>query len=591
MSSKNIIFGSYILILLVSFFYYPKWNKAGTEATISWDVSGYYWYLPAMFIYNDVKQQAFGEEIIEKYGPSPDFQQSFPNHSGNRIMKYSAGMALQYLPFFTAAHVVAEPLGFEADGFSRPYQVAIQLGGLIMCFIGLWYLRKVLLLYFKDATVSIVLVIYVLATNYFNYGAIDSALPHNWLFTWYALLIYNSHHFYKTPSYKRAFAIGSIVGILALTRPTEIIAVIIPLLWGINAISLSAITERLKFYLLHWKKLALAISVCGLIGFIQLAYWKYAGGEWIIYSYSDQGFSWLSPHFKDYLFSYRSGWLRYTPIMMLSIIGLSALIQRRISSVAILLFVAINIYIVCAWDIWWYGGRAMIQSYPILAFPLAALCAQLLKSEYRKYLLYAIIGFAIYYNIWWTHQSHRGNLIDPFSMTKEYYWKVAGRYDVHPEVKKLIDTDEWYPYRRKNVETIYASDYAQDTIVVKLGKELDGFLADYIGPSRPFGHKHSFQIPQSSKLWLRVKGDFKCEAQDFTYWRMPQMVVIFMDGSNEVKRKFIRLHRFLDAGKIEDIHIDTKIPDVDFDRVEVIFWNVESPTETVIGNIRAELFE
>lgn len=181
--------------------------------------------------------------------------------------------------------------------------------------------------------------------------------------------------------------------------------------------------------------------------------------------------------------------------------------------------------------------------------------------------------------------------MDSFAMTKEYFWQIAGRYDVHPEVKKLIDTDEWFPYRRKNVETIYQSDFTQDTVVVSLEKEVNGFLADFIGPSRPFGFKHIFHIPQTNKKWLRVKGVFRSESQEFTYWRMPQMVVVYMNGAEEVKRKFIRLHRFIEAGKTENIHMDTRIPDKIFDRVEVIFWNVESPTETLIGDIRAELFE
>jgi hypothetical protein len=44
-------------------------------------------------------------------------------------------------------------LGYLADGFSTPYQLAMQLGALLMCLLGLWYLRKLLLEYYKDRTV------------------------------------------------------------------------------------------------------------------------------------------------------------------------------------------------------------------------------------------------------------------------------------------------------------------------------------------------------------------------------------------------------------------------------------------------------
>ena len=42
-------------LIVFSLTYYPRYKQGGGEATISWDVSGYYWYLPALFIYKDLK--------------------------------------------------------------------------------------------------------------------------------------------------------------------------------------------------------------------------------------------------------------------------------------------------------------------------------------------------------------------------------------------------------------------------------------------------------------------------------------------------------------------------------------------------------
>ena len=99
---------SIIVVVLVSVIwfvlgalYYPKWNKTGSEAAISWDVSGYYHYLPAIFIYDDIKTQAYMGDINAKYLPSPAYDQSFPHHnSGNRVNKYAIGQAVMYSPFF-----------------------------------------------------------------------------------------------------------------------------------------------------------------------------------------------------------------------------------------------------------------------------------------------------------------------------------------------------------------------------------------------------------------------------------------------------------------------------------------------------------
>ena len=66
-----------IMWFMAGAFYYPKWNKSWSEATISWDVSGYYHYLPAIFIYKDLKQQIWLDSINHKYLPSPAYDQAF----------------------------------------------------------------------------------------------------------------------------------------------------------------------------------------------------------------------------------------------------------------------------------------------------------------------------------------------------------------------------------------------------------------------------------------------------------------------------------------------------------------------------------
>src|SRR5205085_3716604 len=85
--------------------YYPKWAKQGSEAEISWDVSGFYHYLPAIFIYHDLKKQDFMADINARYLPSPAYDQTFGHHdSGNRVNKYAMRQAVMYLPFFLLAH-------------------------------------------------------------------------------------------------------------------------------------------------------------------------------------------------------------------------------------------------------------------------------------------------------------------------------------------------------------------------------------------------------------------------------------------------------------------------------------------------------
>ena len=130
-----IIVASLVLVLL-TFVYYPKWKKDRTEATISWDVSGYYFYLPSIFIYKDLKKVGFKQKIQDQYSPASSAYQTYTYANGNEVMKYSSGMALIYSPFFGFGHIGAKVMGAPQDGFSKPYQLAIAIQSVLMAILG-----------------------------------------------------------------------------------------------------------------------------------------------------------------------------------------------------------------------------------------------------------------------------------------------------------------------------------------------------------------------------------------------------------------------------------------------------------------------
>jgi len=367
---------SIVIIFGVHFLYSPKWQKSGTEATISWDVSGYYFYLPAAFIYKDMKELKWRDHIFEKYKPQPGFSQAFKHEaSGNYVMKYSIGQAVVYSPFFFIAHAWAlNSSQYLVDGFSFPYQFMISMGMLLWTIIGLIYMRKSLLLYFSESVTALGILGIVLGSNYLNYVAIDGAMTHNTVFTIYAVLIYLSIRFHKNPTWGKALGIGACVGLASLIRPTEIISCLLPILWGVNLYNKEDLLERIEAFKKQWLKLLAAVLVTAMIGFIQLAYWNYASGDWLVYSYEDQGFSWLRPHLFNGILSYRTGWLVYSPLMVFSLIGFINLFRKNKGIFyPTFIFAMLFIYIAFAWDIWWYGGslgqRTMVQAYPILLFP------------------------------------------------------------------------------------------------------------------------------------------------------------------------------------------------------------------------------
>ncbi len=590
MSSRVVFYIGILFITITSFFYYPKFNKGGSEATISWDTSGYYWYLPSLFIYHDIKDQKFAPEIMKKYAPTPEVQQFFKHSNGKYVMKYSSGMALQYLPFFFTAHLLAENLGFEADGFSLPYQFALQFGGLIMCFIGLYFTRKNLLFYFSDFVTALVLICIVFATNYLNYAAIDNAMTHNWLFTWYAVLIYCSIEFYKKTSVKYAIFIGISIGISALTRPTDLVAILIPVFWGMNNISLNSMKDRINFLFREKKSLITAVLFTFLIGSLQLLYFKHSGGEWFIYSYQGQSFSWLHPHFKNYMFSFRTGWLLYNPIFILSLIGLYYTIKYKSYWVALVVFAIVNTYVVVCWDIWWYGGRAMVQSYPIFAFFIAAAIEKALKKTFVKFILFGFISICIYHNIWWTHNVHRGGLWDAYDMTKAYYYRVLGRWSAPADAIKLYDTNELFEGERKDITLICKNNFDNDTAVIKLGKLLNGSPADYVNGNRQYSTITEIPIKFGQAKWIRIRNTFLSQNKEWNFWLMTQVTVKFFNREEVIKENMYRPHRFLHDGQISDLYFDVKVPNTPFTKVKLLYWNAGGQNETLIDNIEVETY-
>ena len=102
-----------IALFYAAFSFYPKWNKGGSEATLGWDVCGYYYYLPALFIHNDLKHVAFHEALDKKYDYQGGtyYSSRVYEPTGNMVMKYTSGLAVMYAPAFFVAHILAKPLG------------------------------------------------------------------------------------------------------------------------------------------------------------------------------------------------------------------------------------------------------------------------------------------------------------------------------------------------------------------------------------------------------------------------------------------------------------------------------------------------
>jgi hypothetical protein len=497
---------SYSLVVLIALFllmvqarlWAPYWDTHNVLAILTWDAMGYYLYLPAKFIYNDLSYLRFVPDILREYSPTAGFYQAFPaphGPEGAQVMKYTCGLAILWTPFFWLGHWAAGWLHYPQDGFSAPYQIAIAFAGLAYGFLGLAVLRRILLRYCSDRVVACTLVLLVLGTNFLQYAVYDTAMAHIYEFTLYVLLLWCTIRWHERPRYWLAASIGLLIGVGILVRPSEAVAALLPLFWGLD--SKAAVPRKWTLVRAHWPQVLVA-GLCVAVGIApQLLYWKWASGDFIVYSYQDQGFSFLHPHTWPFLFSARKGWLFYTPLMALAIAGLAVLWRRnRPVAVPVLVYFLINLWVVSAWDIWTYGGsygqRSVVQSYAAMSLPLAYFVAWLGEQEVRRRALFTVavpgIVLLMGLNLFQNWQYMR-SIIIPDDMNRRYYWSIFNKTMPSQEDYTLLDIKTRLPgpISRYDRRLLAGTDFEEAT-------PANGVVD---GPG--FDSRHSFLLNGSNK--------------------------------------------------------------------------------------------
>ena len=570
------------VMLVAAHLYYPKWEQSATEATISYDVSGYYMYLPAAFIYHDLRELAFLPDIIEQYHPTYDPYQAFRHESGAMVMKYSLGQAVLYSPFFAIAHLYARSSDtYPADGFSPPYQVAISVGSLVVAAIGLYIVMVLLLRYFSGAVTGIVLVLIVFGTNYLNYAAIDGALTHNSVFTLYASLLLLADNLYRRENHASSFTfvlIGAVIGLMALTRPTEVLAAIIPLLWRMP-LTTEGLRQRIAFLTANSLRVIAAVAVCVAVGSLQLIYWRYVSGDWIVYSYQDQGFDWLHPHLIDGMFSYKAGWLTYTPMMYFALLGFGALyVYRQRLFAAVALHTLFFIYVAFAWSVWWYGGslgqRTMVQTYAVLSFPLAATVYWVSQRQaWVRWIFSGICLLFIAHNIWFTHQAHRGGLFISEWMNRSYYWRTLFTFEKNIDDQFLLDNPEFFRGDPDRVDTLYVNNF-EDASPAPCGMDpISGSGSVCLVDSLSSTPEYRVRGPFGSRQWIRATADFATQSHRSGIHSSTQLVMRFYVDGRPDKYRLIRIHRGLNHDYQRSFSIEARAPRGGADEVAILVWN------------------
>ncbi|MFK7920598.1 MAG: hypothetical protein AB8H47_01515 [Bacteroidia bacterium] len=406
-----------------------QWNPIRWEGIVRSDGKGYFAYLPAVLVYQDLNFGFFEELEGEKYYQSHIYYDYRFDADGGKVNRYFAGTAFVLSPFYLLGHGVALLSSFDADGYSLPYYISVHIGAIFYTLLGL-YLCILLLRDFgiKDRYISLVLPAILLGTNLFYYPMMEGLMSHHFSFCFItALLLASRRWLGGNPG--ALLWMGVCIGTIVLIRPINGIVIFLLPFMAENG---QAFWNQLKSTFSN-QKAALGLGIClslAIASLQLLIYYLQTGSPWV-YSYGEYKIDLSNSHFWQMLFSYRKGFFLYTPLAFLGLLGFYFWGKRSLfQCLGTLGFILGLVYLLSCWDFWFYGGsfggRVFIDFYAIWAL-LLGFCWQSLGSSWRKVFNVGVFALIILCQIQTFQYRYQHILWD--KMTQELYWDVFLRID------------------------------------------------------------------------------------------------------------------------------------------------------------------
>lgn len=413
------LFRGFIVVVTVIVSGWFFWFHGRERLIFHGDALGYYAYLPATFIYHNHKDIT---DIPRDRNIDPHIitwihgwrEGNKPTPKGYILDQYTYGVALMEAPFFFLAHAWEKVMGGYANGYSASYSNAIKLATFIFALLGLTISYRILRRYFTINVSLVSLALVFLGSNLFWFSIIQAGMAHVPLFLLYALLLLCTIRIYEAPRPARFATLGFVAGLITIIRPTDIICLVIPLLYGVY--DRETIRLRWHFFKAHYGYLLIAVLAFFVPVIPQLLYWKMMAGSFLYYSYGDQSFHWNDPHIIEGLLYCKNGWLAYSPIMVFAVAGM--FLYKRIQPWAWVTWIIFPVYayVIYSWYCYNYinglGSRPMIHLYPLFAISLAAFVAFIAGQRlWAKASFFVVAMCCIVLNLNFSVQQAKGVLV------------------------------------------------------------------------------------------------------------------------------------------------------------------------------------
>lgn len=508
-----------LLFILVYVFHFAI-EKSNFKYTITSDGEGYYAYLPALYLFGDSTFKTNAKVKYQRTGQKDEYV--ILTNQGRSVNKYFSGVSFIAAPAFLTITGAMKLVGSPADGYNDAYFIGMFFYSILFLVVGFLLYQNTISEYFHLNRKQQWIFPIVLIVSPWIFSALYGVMwANNYLFVCFSILLWLIIKLKKHPEKSVYFlCFFFLTGVVAITRPTSLTFLVMVLFFFD---SFQSFWEYLKTYVFKPKILIIGFVLFLLPVCYQFGIWKWQTGSFFLWSYSGEGFNWFNPELIEIFFSYRTGILFHSPVLIFCLIySLVTFRSNRYKAIIYLIYFFLICYVSASW---WcydfetkYGLRNFNEHYVFLLIPLF----DFIKNEKTRKWSVLILGFtAIIPFIRFNQYVFGYNTNQRF--TSESYWKSLVSWS--PENK-----ERWvYYHSLKPFGKHYSSQVLFDEESVKITSDSEY----YLGKSIPM------KLKTGERVFIKVSYDriFKGNNKN----KPPLFVIDFYNRSNKNDRDYTAL--------------------------------------------------
>ncbi len=579
-----------ILFLYIILFLIVKNPDNPLDRVIMSDGKSYYAYLPNFFIYHD-HDYKFVEDYEQKYYANDAlvFKEFRFKIDGRTVIKGFSGLAFLFLPFFLIAHFLSFIFGFPTDGYSIIYQYSIGFAALFYLWAGLKYLRKLLPAFgFSVQIVTAILFIIAFGTNIIYYTLREGSMVHVYNFALVAAFLYFLQKAFVQKTLKPLILTTFLYGLIVIVRPTNgLIILLAPFVAG----DASTLRQFIKGLFKKPSGILMVLAALSVFPFLTMLIWYLQCGHWIVYSYGEEGFSFLKPHFFQILFSFNKGWFVYTPLALVAMAGFVYLFLRnRFQFFLGLIFLLLFVYVASSWWAWHYtstfGQRVFIDIYPFIAILLGFTFLLIKKHQIIQLAGIAIVAFLVALNLLQFYQ-HYTFVFPPGTIDFRQYKDSFSRLVPAPRV--------FFPEDKIEKCDVLSNDFEKDYGWLNYASVTDTLAFEGKYSSRA-GLANEYSIGLYEPIRRHLSTDFgwvkvSCQVYSDRKYSQAKMII---DVESEGKSVFYRPFYLSEVNRLNRwtyLEFALRLPELktENDMLRVYFMNTRQDEFFMVDNLKVEI--